>query len=161
MWWPRLLLSGVAAVFTVSCFPSDPRGERTLHIDQYNGAVVKDIRYVDYCPVAKAISYGTSLHMGRYFGIANQILCAAISLGLMGLAATGFIMWIRRKPTRALGAPSHPAALPPMRAWVAGLGLLGLVFPMTGVTLLLVWLVDLGVARITGVPKAEPGMGVR
>lgn len=90
------------AVYTVSCFPSDPKGERTLHIDQYNGAVVKDIRYVDYGAVAKAISYGTSLHMGRYFGVANQILCAAISLGLMGLAATGFIMWIRRKPTRAL-----------------------------------------------------------
>ncbi|WP_249221365.1 PepSY domain-containing protein [Cupriavidus sp. KK10] len=151
------LPAAAKAVYTVSCFPSDPKGERTLHIDQHNGAVVKDIRYVDYGPVAKAISYGTSLHMGRYFGLTNQIICAAISLGLMGLAATGFIMWIRRKPARALGAPSYPAALPPMRAWLVGLGLLGLVFPMTGVTLLLVWLIDRVVARVTGVPKTRPG----
>ncbi|MGO4763614.1 PepSY-associated TM helix domain-containing protein [Cupriavidus sp. 2KB_3] len=141
-------------VYTASCFPADPRGERTLHIDPANGRVVKDLRFDDYGPVAQAISYGTSLHMGRYFGLANQLICAAISLGLMAMAVTGLVMWIQRKPARKLGAPSHPAALPPMRAWAIGLGLLGAVFPMMGVTLLAVWLLDRRIAGAGGVRTA-------
>lgn len=147
--------AAASAVYTVSCFPNDPQAERTLHIDQYSGDVVKDIRFADYGAVAKAISYGTALHMGRYFGLANQIACAAISIGLMALAITGFIMWLRRKPARSLGAPSYPEALPPMRAWVIGLGLLGMVFPMMGVTMLVVWLIDRLIARGNGVPPAS------
>ncbi len=141
------------AVYSVSCFPSDPKAERTLHIDQHSGNIVRDIRYEDYGPVAKAVSYGTSLHMGRYFGLANQIVCAAISLGLMALAITGFVMWIKRKPANGLGAPSRPASPPPMRAWIAGLAVLGAIFPLMGITMLLVWLIDRLVARSAGVPS--------
>lgn len=141
------------AVYSVSCFPSDPKAERTLHIDQHSGTIVRDIRYEDYGAVAKAVSYGTSLHMGRYFGLANQLVCAAISLGLMALAITGFVMWIKRKPANALGAPSRPSSPPPMRAWIAGLALLGAIFPLMGITMLLVWLIDRLVARTAGVPS--------
>lgn len=133
------------AVYTVSCFPADPKAERTLHIDPHDGRVVRDISYDDYGAVARAVSYGTSLHMGRYFGMANQIICAAISLGLMTLAISGFVMWWKRRPARALAAPKHPAAIPPMRAWGIGLGVLGAIFPMMGATMLAVWVLDRGV----------------
>jgi uncharacterized iron-regulated membrane protein len=107
--------------------------------------VLKDIRYRDYGAVSQAISYGTSLHMGRYFGILNQWLCTAISLGLCALAVTGFIMWWLRRPARTagtLGAPSRERAAPPMRAWKAGLVALGMVFPLMGATILAVWIAD-------------------
>jgi len=68
-------------VYTASYFPPDPKLERTIHIDQYRGSVLRDIRYADYGPIAQAVSYGTSLHMGRYFGLANQIVSALISDG--------------------------------------------------------------------------------
>ncbi|CAG4894600.1 PepSY-associated TM helix domain-containing protein [Paraburkholderia gardini] len=129
-------------VYTVSYFPADPKAERTLYIDQYSGAVLKDIRYGDYGAVSQTVSYGTSLHMGRYFGVANQILCAAISLGLAGMAITGCVMWWMRRPQRLPGAPSRERAAPPMRGWKTGLVLLGMVFPLMGATLLAVWLAD-------------------
>jgi uncharacterized iron-regulated membrane protein len=129
-------------VYTVSHFPADPRSERTLHIDQYSGRVLSDISYGTYGTVARFISYGTSLHMGRYFGLANQIACAAISLGLAALSVTGFVMWFKRRPSRTLGAPSRPAKRPPMRAWRAGLALVGAVFPLMGLTMLAVWCLD-------------------
>lgn len=137
-----VLPTSATGVYTVSYFPADPKDERTLYIDQYSGAVLKDIRYGDYGAVSKAVSYGTSLHMGRYFGTANQILCAAISLGLAGMAVTGCVMWWKRRPQRSLGAPSRERAAPPMRGWKTGLVLLGVVFPLMGVTLLAVWLAD-------------------
>ena len=61
------LPSGADGVFTASYFPDDPKAERTIYLDQYSGAVLKDIRYDDYGAVSRAVSYGTSLHMGRYF----------------------------------------------------------------------------------------------
>ena len=129
-------------VYTVSYFPGDPKDERTLYIDQYSGAILKDIRYGDYGAVSKAVSYGTSLHMGRYFGLANQIICAVISLGLAAMAVTGCVMWWKRRPHRSLGAPSRERAAPPMRGWKTGLVLLGIVFPLMGATLITVWLAD-------------------
>ncbi|WP_027794621.1 PepSY-associated TM helix domain-containing protein [Paraburkholderia acidipaludis] len=131
-----------AGVYTVSYFPPDPKDERTVYIDQYSGKVLKDIRYRDYGAVSQAIAYGTSLHMGRYFGILNQAICAAISLGLCALAVTGFVMWWRRRPSRTLGAPSRERMAPPMRAWKAGLVALGVVFPLMGATILAVWIID-------------------
>ncbi|HTR08585.1 MAG TPA: PepSY domain-containing protein [Paraburkholderia sp.] len=129
-------------VYTVSYFPADPKAERTIYIDQYDGAVLKDIRYEDYGAVSKAVSYGTALHMGRYFGLANQIVCAAISIGLATMAVTGCVMWWKRRPLGSLGAPGRERAAPPMRGWKTGLVLLGLVFPLMGATLVAVWLAD-------------------
>jgi uncharacterized iron-regulated membrane protein len=129
-------------VYTVSSFPADPRQERTLHIDQYSGAILKDIGYRDYGAVSKAVSYGTSLHMGRYFGLANQVLCAVISLGLAGMTVTGCAMWWKRRPQRSLGAPPRERNAPPMRGWISGLVVLGIVFPLMGATMLVVWLAD-------------------
>ncbi|WP_322058089.1 PepSY domain-containing protein [Paraburkholderia sp. J63] len=135
-------------VYVVSYFPADPQAERTIYIDQYSGAVLKDIRYTDYGAVSQAIAYGTSLHMGRYFGLTNQLICAAISLGLAMLAVTGFTMWWLRRPARTdraargIGAPSRERAAPPMRAWKAGLAVLGVIFPLMGATILAVWVLD-------------------
>ncbi|AWG29621.1 PepSY-associated TM helix domain-containing protein [Burkholderia cenocepacia] len=136
------LPSGPDGVFTASYFPADPKAERTIYVDQYSGAVLKDIRYGDYGAVSKAVSYGTSLHMGRYFGLANQIICAVLSLGLAAMAVTGTVMWWKRRPAGTLGAPSRERGTPPMRGWLAGLVLLGLVFPLMGLTIVAVWLLD-------------------
>jgi len=129
-------------VYTVSYFPPDPRKERTLHIDQYSGKVLEDIAYRDYGAVSKAVSYGTALHMGRYFGLANQLLCTMISLGLAAMAATGAVMWWKRRPGSGLGAPPRMAAPAAMRRWKTGLIALGIVFPLMGATMIAVWIVD-------------------
>ncbi|OJA89445.1 PepSY-associated TM helix domain-containing protein [Burkholderia ubonensis] len=136
------LPAGADGVLTASYFPADPKAERTIYIDQYSGAVLKDIRYDDYGAVSQAVSYGTSLHMGRYFGFANQIVCAALSLGLAAMAVTGAVMWWKRRPAGKLGAPARERDAPPMRAWITGLVLLGIVFPLMGMTIVAVWLVD-------------------
>ncbi|AKM32258.1 peptidase [Pandoraea faecigallinarum] len=129
-------------VYTVSYFPADPKAQRTIHIDQYSGKVLRDIDYNAYGAIAQAVSYGTALHMGRYFGVVNQWLCALISMGLFAMAVTGFVMWWMRRPARSLGAPSRPHARPPMRGWALGMIALGCIFPLMGATMALVWAGD-------------------
>ncbi|VCU71074.1 Peptidase propeptide and YPEB domain protein [Pigmentiphaga humi] len=131
-----------SGVYTVSYFPPDPKREHVLHIDQYSGEVLEEIGYDDYGAVSRLVSYGTSLHMGRYFGLANQLVCALISLGLAGMAITGFVMWWKRRPQKALGAPARLPTPVTMRRWKIGLAALGMVFPLMGGTMLLVWALD-------------------
>lgn len=129
-------------VYTASYFPPNPKQERTIHIDQYRGTVLRDIRYGDYGAIEQAVSYGTSLHMGRYFGLANQLANAFISVGLGALALSGAVMWWKRRPSFALGVPPCEPVTPPMWGWKIGLVLLGIIFPLMGLSLVLVWILD-------------------
>ncbi|QRX84395.1 PepSY domain-containing protein [Glaciimonas sp. PAMC28666] len=139
-----------ASVFTASYAPgaseflrSDLDRQRTLHIDQYSGKILKDMRFSDYNPVSKAVTLGVALHMGEYFGLANQLICAAISLALLGMAITGFVMWWKRRPARSIGAPKRVLNPPPsIHRWRGFLAVMGILFPMMGVSMLLVWLGD-------------------
>ena len=138
---------GADGVYTVSYFPDDPRGERTLYLDQYSGAVMKDIRYRDYGAVAKAVSYGTSLHMGRYFGVANQIVWAFISLGLAAMAITGFVMWWKRRPRGRLAAPPRQDADRLARTVLAIAVVLGLLYPLLGASMVVALAIDAAIPR--------------
>ncbi|WP_161495188.1 PepSY domain-containing protein [Advenella sp. S44] len=136
------LPAGRSGVYSVSYYPGDPTGEKVMNVDQYNGNVINGVAYDQYGLIARIISFGVSLHMGTYFGWVNQLLCAMIALGLCAMAVTGFVMWWKRRPAGGLGAPRIPDVLPNMRGWMIGLALFGIVFPMTGLSMLAVWLLD-------------------
>jgi uncharacterized iron-regulated membrane protein len=55
-------------VFTIAVFADDPRNDATLHVDQYTGKVLADVRWQDYSPVARATEMGVMLHEGKMFG---------------------------------------------------------------------------------------------
>lgn len=131
-------------VYTISAFPPDPTQEVTLHVDQYSGAVLADVRWKDYGLVPKAVEMGTSIHMGRYFGFANQLLMLVAALTVMLLAITGGVMWWQRRPQGAglIGAPAMPAYVQNWRVPLAIVAVLGLVFPLVGLSLVVVLLLD-------------------
>ena len=136
------LPAGRTGVYSVSYYPGDPTGEKVINVDQYSGKVINGVAYDEYGLIARIISFAVSLHMGTYFGWVNQLLCAIIALGLCAMAVTGFVMWWKRRPAGGLGAPRIPDVLPSMRGWIAGLVIFGLVFPVTGLSMLAVWLLD-------------------
>ena len=124
-------------VFTGYTYPDQPEGQRTIHIDQYTGQIVNDVDFAGYGGGAKAVELGVAIHMGNYFGFANQLLMLGASLGGALLAITGPVMWLKRRRS-GLGAP------PPFKGGKAGWGLyvalaaFGIVFPLLGITLVLV-----------------------
>lgn len=77
-------------------------------------------------------------HEGQLFGVANQLLGTLTAVGLVVLAGSGAILWWRRRPIGLLGAPI-PLGRPKFgAALIAGIVLLVVVFPMFGLTLLVV-----------------------
>src|SRR5690606_28887281 len=49
---------------------------------------------------AKLTRWGIDAHMGILFGWPNQLLVAAVALGLCGMVISGYWMWWRRRPSR-------------------------------------------------------------
>lgn len=123
---------------------ANPTIDRTVHVDQYTGRVLADVRYDDYSLMARAMAVGIALHEGQV-GLWNLILNAVIVLGFVFLCVSGLVMWWKRRPAGALrlAAPPLPAEVPLARGVVLLAVLLSMAVPLLGLTLLAVLVFDL------------------
>ncbi len=119
-------------------------GDRTLHLDQYTGKVLVDVRYADYSPYAKMMAWGIALHEGD-MGNWNLALNTLFCMSVMFIAVSGLVMWWKRRPAGAfrLAAPPMPADLPMWKGAVLVGLFVALAFPLVGITLVAVIALDL------------------
>ncbi|MFK3972360.1 PepSY-associated TM helix domain-containing protein [Pseudomonas sp. NPDC087358] len=129
-------------VFTVSVFADDPRKDATLHVDQYSGKVLADVRYADYSTVSKATELGVMLHEGKMFGWMNQLLILFICLMVLLSSVSGLVIWWKRRPQNRFGVPPLRHDLPRWKIATAVMLLLGIAFPLVGISMLAIWLLD-------------------
>lgn len=129
-------------VYTVSAFPNDPTQEMTMHIDQYSGEVRALVQWQDYSLVPKAVELGIAVHMGKYFGLGNQLLMLFACLIVIILCVSGAVMWWQRRPSGRIGAPTLPEYMPQWKTPMVLVAILGAVFPLVGISLVTVLLLD-------------------
>lgn len=131
-------------VYTIAAFPNDPTQEMTMHVDRYSGKILADVRWQDYALVPKAVEMGIAIHMGKYFGIGNQLLMLFACLVLIGLCVSGLVLWWLRRPQTLsqLGAPNLPPYVQSWRVPLAIVAVLGLAFPLVGLSLITVLALD-------------------
>jgi uncharacterized iron-regulated membrane protein len=129
-------------VFTVSVFADDPRNDATLHIDQYSGKVLADVRYTDYSAVSKATELGVMLHEGKMFGWVNQLLILFICLMVLLSSVSGIVIWWKRRPQNGFGVPPLRHDLPRWKIATVVMLALGIAFPLVGISMLAIWLLD-------------------
>jgi len=121
-------------------YPDRPQGQITWHFDR-DGALLASAGFVDYGRVAQAIELGVQLHMGNYFGRANQLVMLAACIGVVGLAISGLVMWWRRRPAGRLGAP-RTARPTPTRVLLALIIATALLLPLLAVSMVVVFVFD-------------------
>ncbi len=122
---------------------TDPTRELTVHVDQYTGAVVGRASWDDYGLAARAMAAGIPLHMGS-LGPWNLLGAILVCLSVIALSVSGVVMWWARRPTRGwrLAAPPRPDPhRVPMVTWATA-AILGVLFPLAGVTLVGLALLD-------------------
>lgn len=133
----------------------DPTADRTVHVDRYTGKVLADVAFADYSMPGKAMAVSIALHEGM-LGTWNLVLNAAFCLFVIAVAVSGIVMWWTRRPSGLrLGAPPSPAEVPfPRGALPIVLGL-SMAFPVLGLTLLAVALLDwLLLSRVPALRRA-------
>jgi uncharacterized iron-regulated membrane protein len=108
--------------------------------------------------IDRLVGTGVAAHEGQWFGLANQLLNLAVAIGLALLAASGAVMWWRRRPDGRLGAPPARPARPVAAGFVLMLVVLGVFLPMLGGSMLLVLLAERTVLRRLPGPRRWLGL---
>ena len=126
----------------------DPSADRTIHIDQYTGNVLADVGYADYSPWAKMMAYGIAFHEGD-MGVWNLALNTVFCLSMIFLPVSGLVMWWKRRPEGAFRLAAPPAPKGQAFWWGAAalIVALGVAFPLGGVAIAVVIVLDLVLLR--------------
>jgi uncharacterized iron-regulated membrane protein len=129
-----------------------PVGFDRVAVDPATATVTARSNFADWPLLAQLSKLGVQAHMGYLFGPANQVLLAALAVGLLCVIVWGYRMWWQRRPTRttrrlALGSPPARGAWRRLRWPLLAIGLvitaaLGWALPTFGVTLLAFVIVD-------------------
>ena len=109
----------------------------TLEFDPKSFQLVKQSSFGDRPLIDRVIGVGVAAHEGQLFGWPNQLLGLLTALGFLALVVTSTLMWWRRRPMGALGAP--PEILPRRRLAAGMIGLIaviGALLPTLGLSLL-------------------------
>ena len=136
-------------VYSGSVYPDDLSKQRVVHLDQYSGEPLIDMSYADYGPLGKGLEWGINVHMGQQYGLANQIILALACLGIVLLAVSGGTMWWKRRPKGSLGVPPLPQEKRVLHGLIALLAIGGVIFPLVGVSLVVMLVLDLAVQKLS------------
>ncbi|MFF0991369.1 PepSY-associated TM helix domain-containing protein [Kocuria nitroreducens] len=113
-------------------------------VDPATEQVSDQVRFAEFGLVAKLAQWGVAAHMGVLFGVLNQLVLAVLALGLAAMVVWGYLMWWRRRPTRATGvalgsAPERGSLRRAPLPAAAGIAVvtvaLGAFFPLLGTSL--------------------------
>jgi uncharacterized iron-regulated membrane protein len=127
----------------------------------YDAATAQEISregFADQHPVDRVVGYGISWHEGALFGAANQLIGLLTALSLVMMAVTGFIMWRRRRPANELGAPALPTVRHLPVTVVIATAMLAALLPLLAASLVMLWLVDMLLPRLSPVAAAWLGL---
>ncbi|MGQ4274359.1 PepSY-associated TM helix domain-containing protein [Terrihabitans sp. B22-R8] len=118
----------------------------TLAIDPRTMTVSSRADFADFPLIGKLIQWGIAAHMGILFGLANQIVVAAIGLFLVITGVLGYVIWWRRRPAAGVPLTQTFTYLPgPQKVlWVVLAVLLGWALPALGVSLAAFIILDIG-----------------
>lgn len=133
-------------VYTVSADSMDadtnnPMGDHTIHIDQYTGRILADIRYADYPLGGKAMAVGIALHEAT-LGLWNLAFNTLYCLTIITMSLSGVVMWWKRRPVGALGAPLYPREFRMPRAILVIGAAVCVLMPLTGIGVVIFAIVD-------------------
>ena len=123
-----------------------------IAVDPTTSAVVARSDFADWPLLAQLSKLGVQAHMGILFGIVNQLLLAALAIGLICVIVWGYRMWWQRRPTRAdrralTGTAPARGGWLRLPAWAITIGVpvvvaIGWALPLFGMPLAAFLLVD-------------------
>jgi uncharacterized iron-regulated membrane protein len=112
-----------------------PIEAESVAVDPVAGRVVDRLTFADNPLLEQATTVGIGFHEGTLFGLVNQIGLTLLAVALIVLVVSGYVMWWRRRPPGAFGAPPQPRRL--LRTvpvpLLAGFVLLGVLLPTLAV----------------------------
>jgi uncharacterized iron-regulated membrane protein len=128
-------------------WPSRVNEEQTVYLDQFTGKDIQTLPADHYGALPWATSAGIQTHMGTQFGLANRIVMTTACLLLLFSVFSGAVMWWKRRPTGTAGFPRRPVKSHLERNVAIIAVVLALLYPLWGLSVLLILAIDHLVVR--------------
>ncbi|WP_426360364.1 PepSY-associated TM helix domain-containing protein [Pseudocolwellia sp. HL-MZ19] len=125
-------------VYTISNSSLWLRDQHVIHIDQYSGSPIKSLKWEQVGIMMDLRQVFMRLHQGEY-GLVNWSVLLAVALFFIMSTVSGAISYFMRKPKGQWGIPKVPERFSVDKVLVVFILLLGIVFPLFGASLLLIW----------------------
>jgi uncharacterized iron-regulated membrane protein len=133
--WTMTLPARPGAPFAVSAAIVRAQDAHVVYVDAGSGAVLQDALARDFGAGARAIEWGIAVHQGQEYGEPNRLVMLAGCIAIALLAVSAAVMWWKRRPRGRIGAPPGRSG----GGLVAIMAVAGVVFPLTGLTMLAAW----------------------
>lgn len=121
---------------------------RVLYIDAATGRVLQDTAYAGFGAGARTIEWGIATHQGQEYGEPNRLIMLAGCIAIVLLALTAPVLWWKRRRAGRIDAPPRAIDRRVARGLVAMMLALGLLFPLTGLSIVVALAGDIGLRRL-------------
>lgn len=113
--------------------------QQVIHIDQYSGKVVAAYDWHDVGILMETRQVFMRFHQGEY-GLVNWLVMLGVGLAFILMTTAGLISYLIRKSKGSWSIPQVPERFNVDNSLLLMIILLGLLFPMFGGSLVLLWL---------------------
>jgi uncharacterized iron-regulated membrane protein len=120
---------------------NDPTSDRTVHLDQYTGKILADVKFADYGLAGKAMAVGVALHQSN-LGWWNIALNSLFCLAVIFMCVSGVVMWWKRRPAGRIGVPLYPKDYRIPRTILGIAVAVSALFPLTGIGIVAFAVID-------------------
>jgi len=115
---------------------------RAIYVEPAGGRVLQDADYARFGSGAKVVEWGIATHQGQQYGAANRWVMLAGCVALLLLCISAPVLWWKRRVSGRLRGPPLPSDERAGRQAAAVAAVLGILYPLTGATMLAVWVLD-------------------
>lgn len=113
--------------------------QHMLHLNQYTGQVIQAYTWQDVGILMELRQIFMRLHQGEY-GAANWWFMIVVGLAFILTTSAGLVSYLYRKRKSSWSIPQVPARFQADKVLVIMILVLGVLFPMFGASLVLIWL---------------------
>lgn len=146
--------------FTITnSWPRKTGEAKDVYLDQFTGEKLAQMDIYGNGAVSVASDTLVSTHMGTQLGIVTRIIMTGICLAVIWSVISAVVMYGKRRRPGSLGLPRRPRDLSLARGLLVIMIVLGIVYPLWGVSALLVLGFDRFVVR--KVPRLQAAFGQR
>jgi len=136
----------------VNAWPQRLSEQRTLYVDQFSGRTVAEATAAQDGALARATSFGVDMHMGNQFGWVTRLLATLVCVGVLTSVVTAALMLVNRRRANGTALPRRTGADGRLGGRAAAVLIvpavvLGVLFPVFGLSLLIVLAVEAGWSR--------------
>jgi uncharacterized iron-regulated membrane protein len=138
---------GPGQPYSVSKVTARAEDARAIYIEPSSGRILQDTGYAQFGKGAQLIEWGIATHQGQEYGQANRWVMLAGCIALLLLCVSAPVLWWKRRSNGQLTTPPVLKERTRGRAATYAASILGVLYPLTGATMLIVWALDYWLRR--------------